>query len=186
MLDDFCLLLARSGLSLRYRHASRRVSQRALSCEIVSNPPFVAFRYSEDLYRREMTGKVMLRVPAGGIAGDPFPGAWSWLLASILLPSQWMNGAISPLSHLPRLLNFDPTSVGIGFVVDEVALGWISLRVLRISAVGIIPPFLYTLSFIHLLRRHSSWRRPWVNTRNNKSDVWLTVHRNSVWIRKTN
>ena len=49
---------ARSGLALRYRHASRRVSQSSLSCEIVSTPLFVAFRYSEDLYRRELTGRV--------------------------------------------------------------------------------------------------------------------------------
>ena len=65
-------------------------------------PPFVAFWYSEDLYRRELTGRVMLRVPDGGLAvcgivGDPFPVAWSWPLTSILLPSQWMSGAIRPL-----------------------------------------------------------------------------------------
>jgi hypothetical protein len=43
MLDDFYLLLARSGLALRYRHAPRRVSQRSLSCEIVSNPRLLHF-----------------------------------------------------------------------------------------------------------------------------------------------
>lgn len=77
MPDGFYLLLARTGLALRYRHASKRVSQRSLSCEIVSNPPFVAFRYSEDLYSGELTGRVMLGVPGGemavcGIVGDHF------------------------------------------------------------------------------------------------------------------
>jgi hypothetical protein len=37
-LNDSYLLLARGELPQRYRHASRRVSQRSLSCEIVSNP----------------------------------------------------------------------------------------------------------------------------------------------------
>jgi hypothetical protein len=36
----------------------------------------------------------------------------------------------------------------------------------RFSAVGIIPPVLFTHSFIHLLLRLSIWRRPWVNTHN--------------------
>lgn len=60
-----------------------------------------------------------------------------------------MSGAIPPLSRLPHLfLKFDPMSVGIGFVVGEVALGWISLRILPFSAVGIIPPVLCTHSFV--------------------------------------
>jgi hypothetical protein len=34
-------------------------------------------------------------------------------------------------------------------------------------------------------KEQEPWRRVKFR-RNNKSDVWLTVHRNSVWIRKTN
>ena len=30
------------------------------------------------------------------------------------------------------------------------------------------------------------WKLPYKNKGSCKSDVWLTVHRNSVWIRKTN
>lgn len=37
-LNDFYLLLVRGELPQRYRHASRRLSQRSLGCEIVSNP----------------------------------------------------------------------------------------------------------------------------------------------------
>ena len=67
---------------------------------------------------------------------------------------------------------------------------------LTCSLCGIFQKFLYTLYV-----RESKWNSTWiiVHSRMNdsswevqsqresiKSDVWLTVHRNSVWIRKTN
>lgn len=100
-------------------------------------PPFVAFRYSEDLYRREMTGRVMLQVPGGGQwAGRQWDRRWRFsrgmnLATRLHLVAESMNGwsDISALSSASKIFNnFDPTSVGIGFVVGEVALGWISLR----------------------------------------------------------
>jgi hypothetical protein len=42
----------------------------------------------------------------------------------------------------PRRLGFAPMAILVGFMVDVVALGQVSLRVLRFSAVSIIP--LYT------------------------------------------
>jgi hypothetical protein len=45
--------------------------------------------------------------------------------------------------HTPRRLGFAPRSVHVGFVVDKVAVGQVSLRVLRLSYVNIIPPWLY-------------------------------------------
>jgi hypothetical protein len=55
----------------------------------------------------------------------------------------WMSGthnrAFSDIS-------FDPTSVHVGFVVDNVALGQVSLPVLPFSPVSIIPPMLHTHS----------------------------------------
>jgi hypothetical protein len=40
----------------------------------------------------------------------------------------------------PRRPGFDPGSVNVGFVVDEVALGQVFLGVLRFSPVNFIPP----------------------------------------------
>jgi hypothetical protein len=43
----------------------------------------------------------------------------------------------------PRRPGFDPGSVLVGFVVDKVALGQVSLRVLRFSPVNFIPSVLH-------------------------------------------
>ena len=134
MPDDFCLLLARSGLALRYRHASRRVSQRSLSCEIVSNPPFVAFRYSEGLHRRELTGGVccgsqVADWPSVGSSLTLFP--WREVghsPPSCCLVNEWVERYLHSLICLlcratkmflkmvgvqPRSPVFDPTSLSI-------------------------------------------------------------------------
>jgi hypothetical protein len=42
----------------------------------------------------------------------------------------------------PRWPGLDPGSVDVGFVVDEVALGEVFPRVLRVSPVSYIPPLL--------------------------------------------
>ena len=106
MLDDFYLLFCTERVSIAVSSCFQARLTVIAQLWNSLKPPFVAFRYSEDLYRRELTGRVMLRVPGGGLAvcgivGDPFPRAWSGPLTSIMLPSQWMSGAIPPLSHLP-------------------------------------------------------------------------------------
>jgi hypothetical protein len=45
----------------------------------------------------------------------------------------------------PRRPGFDPELVHVEFVVDEVALGQVFLRVLRFSPVSFIPPVLHHL-----------------------------------------
>jgi hypothetical protein len=44
---------------------------------------------------------------------------------------------------LPRRPGFDPGSVHVGFVVDNVALGQVFPRVLRFCPVNFIPPVLH-------------------------------------------
>jgi hypothetical protein len=46
-----------------------------------------------------------------------------------------------------RRSEFAPGSINVGFVVDKVALGQVSLRVHQISPVSIIPPCLSTLVY---------------------------------------
>ena len=41
------------------------------------------------------------------------------------------------------------SSVYVGFVMDKKALGWVLLRVFRLSPVSIIPPMLHIYLFIH-------------------------------------
>ena len=55
----------------------------------------------------------------------------------------WVRRLIAGLS--PRRLGFDPGSVHVGFVVDEVALGQVFPRVLRFYPVNFIPPVLHYL-----------------------------------------
>jgi hypothetical protein len=43
----------------------------------------------------------------------------------------------------PRRPGFDPGSVHVGFVVDKVALGQVSPRILLFSPVNFIPPVLH-------------------------------------------
>jgi hypothetical protein len=52
----------------------------------------------------------------------------------------WLRRLVAGLS--PRRHGFDPGSVHVGFVVDNVALGQVSPRVLRFSPVNFIPPVL--------------------------------------------
>jgi hypothetical protein len=62
------------------------------------------------------------------------------------LPTQavpWLRSLIAGLSE--RRPRFAPGSIHVGFVVDKVALGQVSLRVLRFSPVSIIPPSLSKL-----------------------------------------
>ena len=49
---------------------------------------------------------------------------------------------------LPRRVGFCPGTVNVRFVLDKVAFGGVSLRILVLSAVGIIPPVLHTHSFV--------------------------------------
>jgi hypothetical protein len=49
----------------------------------------------------------------------------------------WLRSLVTDLS--PRRPGFAPGSIHVGFVVDKVALGEVSLRVLRFSPVNIIP-----------------------------------------------
>jgi hypothetical protein len=57
----------------------------------------------------------------------------------------WFRGLISDLS--PLWPGFAPGSLHVGFVVDKVALGQVFLRVLRLSRVNIIPPWLSILIY---------------------------------------
>jgi hypothetical protein len=54
------------------------------------------------------------------------------------------------VSYRPSLrrLGFAPGSVHLGFVVNTVALGQVTIRVLRFSAVSIIPPWLSTRIYL--------------------------------------
>jgi hypothetical protein len=53
----------------------------------------------------------------------------------------WLRRLVAGLPL--RRLGFDPGSVHVGFVVDKVALGQVSPRVLRFSPVSFIPPVLH-------------------------------------------
>ena len=55
----------------------------------------------------------------------------------------WFRLLLAGLS--PWRLGFIPRPVHVGFVVDKVALGQVSLRVCRFFPVSIIPPMLHTL-----------------------------------------
>jgi hypothetical protein len=55
----------------------------------------------------------------------------------------WLRRLVTVLSR--RRPGFDPESVHVGFVVDNVALGQVFPRVLRFSPVNFIPPLLYYL-----------------------------------------
>jgi hypothetical protein len=50
----------------------------------------------------------------------------------------------------PRRPGFNPRSVRVRFVVDEVALGQVFFLVLRFSPVSIIPPVLHSLLHIQV------------------------------------
>jgi hypothetical protein len=60
------------------------------------------------------------------------------LTAKLVVP--WLRRLVAGLS--PRRTEFDPGSVHMGFVVDEVALGQVSPRVLRFYPVNLISPVL--------------------------------------------
>ena len=49
-----------------------------------------------------------------------------------------------------RRLSFDPRSVHVRFVVDEVAMGQVSFRALQFSAVSEIPPMLHTRLYLNI------------------------------------
>jgi hypothetical protein len=49
-----------------------------------------------------------------------------------------------------RKLSFDPRSVHVRFVVDEVALGQVSFRALRFSTVSEIPPMFHTHLYLNI------------------------------------
>jgi hypothetical protein len=49
-----------------------------------------------------------------------------------------------------RRLCFDPRSVRVRFVVDEVAMGQVSFRALRFSDVSEIPPMLHTHLYLNI------------------------------------
>jgi hypothetical protein len=51
----------------------------------------------------------------------------------------WLRQLVTGLS--PRIHRFTLGSVHAGFVVDKVALGQVSLRVLRFSPASVIPPW---------------------------------------------
>jgi hypothetical protein len=53
----------------------------------------------------------------------------------------WLRRLVTGLP--PQRPGFDPGSVHVGFVVDEVALGQVSPRVLRFSPVNFITPVLH-------------------------------------------
>ena len=107
-----------------------------------------------------------------------------------------------------RRTGFNPRPDHVRFVVDAAAPGQNFLPALRCSLVSSIPQMLhlartmdskgkqYKVYANHLYhqshRLSANYNLQYTNTnekRSNiprKSDVWLTVHRNSVWIRKTN
>jgi hypothetical protein len=60
----------------------------------------------------------------------------------------WLRRLVAGLS--PRRPGFDPGSVNVGFVVDEVALGQVFLLVLRFSPVSIILLVLHTHLHLHV------------------------------------
>jgi hypothetical protein len=53
-----------------------------------------------------------------------------------------LTGSVAVL--LPRRPSFDPRPVHLGFVVDKVALGHVSFRVLRFPPVTVVPPMFHT------------------------------------------
>jgi hypothetical protein len=74
--------------------------------------------------------------------------AWTFLIrldvpVTMLLAVPWLRSLVTGLS--PRRPGFAPGSIHVGFVVDNVALGQVFLRVLRFSRQYIIPPSLSKL-----------------------------------------
>jgi hypothetical protein len=65
------------------------------------------------------------------------------LVRRLVMAVPWLRWLVTGLS--PRRPGFAPGSIHVGFAVDKVALGHVSLRVLRFSPVSIIPPSLSTL-----------------------------------------
>jgi nitrate reductase gamma subunit len=57
----------------------------------------------------------------------------------------WLRRLVACLSR--RRLGFVPMLVHVGFVVDKVVLGHVLLRVLRLSPVNSIPPWLFVLIY---------------------------------------
>jgi hypothetical protein len=53
----------------------------------------------------------------------------------------WLRRFVAGLS--PRWPGFDPGSIHVGFMVDKVAVGQVSPRVLRFSPVSFITPVLH-------------------------------------------
>jgi hypothetical protein len=73
----------------------------------------------------------------------------------------WLRRLVAGLS--PRRPGFDPSPVHVGFMVDKVALGQVSPRVLRFSPVNLIPPVLHykdneKKTIIFITRLHN---KPW-------------------------
>jgi hypothetical protein len=59
----------------------------------------------------------------------------------LMLAVPWLRRLVAGLPR--RKPGFDPGSVHVGFLVDEVALGQVFPRVLRFSPVNFIPPVLH-------------------------------------------
>jgi hypothetical protein len=92
-------------------------------------------------------GQLIAGLSPRGLGFDPVP--WVGQLIAGLSPRglgfdpvPWVGKLIAGLS--PRGLGFYPRSVDVGFVADNVALGQVSLRVLRLSPVSIISPMFNT------------------------------------------
>jgi hypothetical protein len=54
----------------------------------------------------------------------------------------WLRQLV--VDNSPQRPGFAPGPVHVGFVVDKVALGQVSVRVIQFSPVGLIPPLLST------------------------------------------
>jgi hypothetical protein len=61
------------------------------------------------------------------------------------MQADWNRRSVAGLS--PRRFGFPPGRVHVRYVVDKVAMGEVSLRILVLSPVGIIPPMLHAHSF---------------------------------------
>ena len=83
--------------------------------------------------------------------------------------SLWPKQVVARLS--PQVHGFNRMPVYMGFVVYETSLGHFLFSELLISPVRVTHKTHLSLTLEYNFH---------------KSDVWLTVHRNSVWIRKTN
>jgi len=65
----------------------------------------------------------------------------------VLQPRARLWSLISSISS--RRPGFDPKPVNVGFVIDKVAVGQVSHKLLRFHFVSIIPPMFYARLFIH-------------------------------------